>query len=57
MTDVCTYCGAAIRDHDPVAVYEGVDDRELAGQFCNYACLSTYIEEEGLVYGTCCTID
>jgi hypothetical protein len=50
----CTYCGSDVRDHDPVAVVEGVDDDERAGVFCNYACLSSWIAEEDLTAGAAC---
>lgn len=52
----CTYCGAEIEAHTPVYVEEG-PDRTPAGQFCNYACLQTHIEETGLTTGACCRID
>lgn len=42
----CTFCGSDIREHDPVFVNEGIDDRQQAGQFCNYGCLARHIEEE-----------
>ena len=32
------------------------DDR-ARGEFCNYACLSAYIDEEELVYGSACSFD
>lgn len=58
MTTECTYCGLDVHDHDPVFVEEvGDDGREPAGQFCNYACLSAYVEENGLQDGACCRID
>ncbi|NHN47282.1 hypothetical protein G9464_06680 [Halostella sp. JP-L12] len=58
MSDACTYCGSDVSDHDPVFVEEEVDgDREEAGRFCNYACLSAHIEEAGLTTGACCRID
>lgn len=57
MTD-CTYCGRNVEDHEPVFVEErSGSDRVDAGQFCNYACLARYIEEEGLETGACCRID
>lgn len=54
----CTYCGQTVEAHDPVFVSEDGDDgRVSAGQFCNYACLSAYIEETDLADGACCRID
>lgn len=57
MTD-CTYCGCEVEAHDPVFVSE-VDDGERvpAGQFCNYACLSAYVDESGLADGARCRLD
>lgn len=59
MSDKCTYCGSDIHRHDPVYVYEdGRGENQVeAGQFCNYACLSAYIDEEGLMDGVSCEID
>lgn len=58
MTDPCTYCGQDVDRHDPVFVQEREGgERVPAGQFCNYACLSQYVDEEGLVTGACCELD
>ncbi|MFB6298697.1 MAG: hypothetical protein ABEH65_00370 [Halobacteriales archaeon] len=58
MTVACTYCGCDITIHEPVFVEEKRDDgRREAGQFCNYACLAQYIDEQGLTAGTTCRID
>ena len=49
----CTYCGSDVYEHEALFVAEAQDgEREQTGQFCNYACLSTYIDEENLVTGT-----
>lgn len=58
MTD-CTYCGCGVEAHDPVFVYEGSEDgeRDPAGQFCNYACLTAHVEESGLADGAVCRLD
>lgn len=60
MTD-CTYCGCEVEAHDPVAVYEtavdGGDDVDrdvLAGEFCNWGCLSAYAAESDVATGTSC---
>lgn len=53
MTTDCTYCGCDVHAHDPVFVREGAD-REAAGRYCNYGCLSAHIEEAGLATGTTC---
>lgn len=53
----CTYCGSDVYEHEALFLEEQRDgEREQTGQFCNYACLTTYIDEENLVNGTCCTI-
>lgn len=58
MTTACTFCGSDIDAHDPVVVFEGTgQDRGQTGQFCNYACLARYIEEQDLETGACCRID
>lgn len=55
MATDCTYCGADIKAHDPLFVYEGNDrDEALVGRFCNYACLTAYVEEEELAVGAAC---
>jgi hypothetical protein len=55
MGDECTYCGSDVRDHDPVYVNEGENDSDnQVGQFCNYACLTSHIEDETLTAGAAC---
>ncbi|MDL5362582.1 hypothetical protein [Halalkalicoccus sp. NIPERK01] len=55
METECTYCGSDIERHDPVFVNEGTNTSDSqAGQFCNYACLTAYVEEEGLATGAAC---
>ncbi|KAB1195988.1 MULTISPECIES: hypothetical protein [Haloferax] len=53
----CAYCGCDVHRHDPVFVEE-VDggERVSAGAFCNYACLSSYIDAEGLTIGATCEV-
>lgn len=54
----CTYCGSNVHRHEPVFVQEDTEFRRVdVGQFCNYACLSAYIEEEGLADGAACEVD
>jgi hypothetical protein len=51
----CSYCGSNIERHDPVFVAETDDGQRVpSSQFCNYACLSAYIEEEELTSGAAC---
>lgn len=59
VTNACTYCDANVYEHDPVFVEELGDagDRDAAGRFCNYACLSAHIEENDLVTGAACRVD
>ncbi|WP_222916383.1 hypothetical protein [Natrinema sp. SYSU A 869] len=55
MGTACTYCGSDIERHDPVYVSEGENDGiTRAGQFCNYACLHRYINDENLTAGAAC---
>lgn len=54
----CTYCGSDLTHYTPVFVEEETDGKRTpVGQFCNYACLSAHIEEEGLTEGACCHIE
>lgn len=51
----CDFCGNDIFDHTPVFVEEFSNgEREPAGAFCNYACLTAYIDAEELEVGACC---
>jgi hypothetical protein len=51
----CSYCGSDIERHDPVFVAETDSGQRISrGRFCNYACLSAYIEEEDLTSGAVC---
>lgn len=49
----CRYCGCLVEQHDPVYVAENDPDTEPQ-PFCNYACLTEYIDQEGLTTGTSC---
>ncbi|EMA49244.1 MULTISPECIES: hypothetical protein [Halococcus] len=59
--NTCTYCDSDLSSYDPVSVERGSIDtdgeRRREGQFCNYACLSAHIDEEGLTEGACCRIE
>jgi len=52
----CTYCDSDVARHDPVCLCECSDGtgNGIDYRFCNYACLSAYIDEEGLTSGDCC---
>ena len=50
----CAYCGSRIFDHDPVCVRDCTDDCGSPSYFCNYACLSAYIDENELTFGDAC---
>ena len=50
----CAYCGSAIFDHDPVCVRDCTDDCGSPTYFCNYACLSSYVDDEELTVGDAC---
>jgi len=52
--EACSYCGARIFDHDPVCVRDCVEDCGSPEYFCHYACLVSYVEEEGLTTGNAC---
>ncbi|WP_018257267.1 hypothetical protein [Halomicrobium katesii] len=50
----CACCRSAIFDHDPIYVRECTDDCGLSSYFCNYACLSSFIDERDLTVGDAC---
>ncbi|MFC6723043.1 hypothetical protein ACFQE1_01280 [Halobium palmae] len=50
----CAYCGSRIFGHDPVCVRDCNDDCGSPAYFCNYACLSIYIDENQLTAGDAC---
>jgi hypothetical protein len=50
----CTYCGCDIDAHDPVCLRDCDPAGELLGQYCNYGCLSTHIDEADLAAGSAC---
>ncbi|MUV90521.1 hypothetical protein GJ629_11930 [Halapricum sp. CBA1109] len=56
MTDTCVDCGSDLAAYEPVYVSETTDgERDPVGGFCNYACLSAYIDEAELTDGAACT--
>lgn len=56
MSDTCVYCDSDLAAYDPVYVAETTDgERDSVGGFCNYGCLSAYIDEAELTYGAACT--
>jgi hypothetical protein len=50
----CAYCESRIFDHDPICVRDFEDNRGSPTYFCNYACLSAYIDEKSLTTGDAC---
>lgn len=55
MGNECTYCGSDVERHDPIFVNEGENtNSNQTGQFCNYACLTTHVEEKELTEGAAC---
>lgn len=58
VSNPCTYCGQDVEAHDPVYVEEREGgERVPAGQFCNYACLRSHVDEAGLTTGAACAFD
>lgn len=51
----CAYCDSLIFDHEPVCVRDCTADCGSPKFFCNYACLSAYVDENGLTAGDACT--
>lgn len=52
--ETCAYCGSHIFDPDPIRARDCDDDRGSPVYFCNYACLSTYVDENSLTTGDAC---
>ena len=52
--ETCAYCDSPIFDHDPLCVRDCTDDCGSPEFFCNYACLSAYIDEMYLTSGDAC---
>ena len=52
--EACAYCASRIFDHDPICVRDCDDDCGSPKYFCNYACLSAYIDENNLTTGNAC---
>lgn len=50
----CAYCGSRIFTHDPICVRDCTVDCGSARYFCNYACVSAYIDENELTSGDAC---
>lgn len=58
MSSVCTCCWSDIHHHDPVFVEELRNgERDHAGQFCNYACLTAHVDEQELAVDSYCKVD
>jgi len=52
--EVCVYCESQIFDHEPICVRDCTDDCGSAEYFCNHACISAHIDQEGLTTGDAC---
>lgn len=52
--ETCVYCGSYIFDHDPICVRDCTDDCGSPSYFCNYACLTAHVDENGLTAGNAC---
>lgn len=53
----CTYCGEPLAAYDPVFVEREQDgERTAEGAFCNYGCLSAWLDETAAATGACCRI-
>ena len=50
----CAYCGLPIFEHDPICVRDCTADCGAPSYFCNFACLSAYIDERNLALGDAC---
>ncbi|ERG99028.1 MAG: hypothetical protein J07HQX50_00170 [Haloquadratum sp. J07HQX50] len=54
---VCMYCESQISNHDPICVRDCENGCGSPAYFCNYACLSAHINEQGLMIGDACQWD
>lgn len=52
--ETCAYCESQIFNHEPICVRNCDDDCGSPTYFCNYACLSAYIDENNLTTGNAC---
>lgn len=52
--ETCAYCDSRIFDHDPICVRDCTANCGQPEYFCNYACLSAYIDDENLTAGNAC---
>lgn len=52
--ETCAYCDSLIFDHDPICVRDCEADCGSSAYFCNYACLSEYIDENDLATDNAC---
>lgn len=53
----CTYCDEPLDAYDPVFVEREQDgERAAEGAFCNYGCLSAWLDETAAATGACCRI-
>jgi hypothetical protein len=54
----CTYCGQDLDPYDVVRVEREHEDAWTdEGLFCNYGCLSAWLDESNAAEGACCRID
>ncbi len=53
-TQQCAYCQSRIFDHDPICVRDCNADCGSPTYFCNYACLSAFIDDNDLTIGDSC---
>lgn len=53
----CTYCDQDLAAYDPVFVERERDgERASEGAFCNYGCLSAWLDETAAATGACCRL-
>jgi len=54
----CTYCEQDLQPYDTVLVDRETDDgRTQEGAFCNFGCLSAWLDETEAATDACCRID
>ncbi|MFC4440099.1 MULTISPECIES: hypothetical protein [Natrialbaceae] len=54
LDEKCAYCESRIFSHDPICVRDCTDDCGSPAYFCNYACLSAYIDDNSLMMDNAC---
>jgi hypothetical protein len=50
----CSYCDSDVAAHAAVCIRDCTEDCSLVGRFCNFACLTAYVDDNDLAVGDAC---